>query len=81
MALQYLHKIITIEPNNKNAYYNMSCIYAEQHNTEESIKWLKVAIEKGFDDWLLIKQDKDLKNIRGSEYYQSLFKESIHYSK
>jgi hypothetical protein len=32
----------------------MSCIYAEQHDTEESIKWLKVAIGKGFDDWLLI---------------------------
>ncbi|HUN55001.1 MAG TPA: tetratricopeptide repeat protein [Smithella sp.] len=81
MALQYLRKIITIEPNNKNAYYNMSCIYAKQHNMEESIKWLKVAIEKGFDDWLLIKQDKDLKSIRSSGYYQSLFKGSIHYSK
>jgi len=79
VALQYLRKIITIEPNNKNAYYNMSCIYAKQHNTEESIKWLKVAIEKGFDDLLLLKQDKDLESIRSSDYFQSLFKKDIHY--
>lgn len=78
MALQYLRKIITIEPDNPDAYYNMSCIYAEQHKTEESIKWLKLAIEKGFHDWMLLKDDKDLESIRSSDYFQSLFKKDIH---
>jgi hypothetical protein len=39
---------------------------------EESTGWLKKAIEKGYDNWDLIKTDKDLNNIRGSSYYEEL---------
>jgi hypothetical protein len=52
----------------------MACIYAKQNRIEESIEWLKKAIERGYDNWDLIKTDKDLENIRGSSYYKELIK-------
>jgi len=38
------------------------------------VRWLKTAVEKGFADWGLLKQDKDLENIRGTAYYGELMK-------
>lgn len=54
------------------ASYNIACIYSIQNKIKESISWLKKAIEKGYNNWNLIKTDKELENIRGSSYYKEL---------
>ena len=71
-ALSLFKKIIELQPDSAGPYYNIACIYARQNRAEESLDWLKKAIEKGYNDWKLIKTDKDLDNIRSSEYYQEL---------
>ena len=69
-----LKKVIEIQPGSAGAYYNMACIYARQGRVEESVRWLKAAVEKGFSDWGLLKKDRDLENIRGTAYYGELMK-------
>jgi len=56
--------------NPKNIYYNIACLYAIQHQTENSLSWLDKAISHGYDNWELIKTDVDLKNIRKTLPYQ-----------
>jgi tetratricopeptide (TPR) repeat protein len=73
-ALSVFTNIIRLWPENPGAYYNIACIYAKQNRIEESIDWLKKAIEKGYKNWGLIKTDKDLENIRGSSYYKEIVK-------
>jgi Flp pilus assembly protein TadD len=73
-ALDALRKIIQVQPGSPGAYYNIACIYARQGKVDESVKWLKEAVERGFADWVLLKQDKDLENIRGTAYYEDLMR-------
>jgi len=69
-ALSLYQEVITLLPDNPSVYYNVACIYAKQNKPEESVAWLKKAVEKGFNDWKHIKTDSDLDNIRSSSYYK-----------
>lgn len=71
-SLYYLHKMEMLQPKNPNILYNISCIFSKKNNIEESLNYLKKAIEKGFNDWVLLKNDIDLQNIRTSDYYKKL---------
>ena len=71
-AIDLFKKIIELRPEKAGAYYNISCLYARQNKIEESIDWLKKAIEMGYKDWNLIRTDKDLENIRSTSYYKEL---------
>jgi tetratricopeptide (TPR) repeat protein len=73
-AISVWMNIIRLRPESPGTYYNIACIYAKQNRIEESIDWLKKAIEKGYENWDLIKTDKDLENIRGSSYYREITK-------
>lgn len=65
-------KIISSWPDLNSAYYNLACTYSKQGNREASIEWLKAAIEHGYDNFELIKQDPDLKNIREHDEYKKI---------
>lgn len=67
--------MVALWPDYANTYYNIACMYSRQNKIENSIKWLKLAVNKGYKNWNLIKTDKDLENIRGSLYYNELIKE------
>lgn len=71
-ALAAFKKLIELDPANAGAYYNISVLYALQNNVPDSVAWLKRAIGKGYQNWDLIKTDKDLANIRDSEEYKKL---------
>ena len=47
----------------------------------ESVHWLKEAINRGFKNCDLLKTDRDLENIRGSLYYKELMRECYQGSK
>jgi tetratricopeptide (TPR) repeat protein len=73
-AISLFKKMIGLRPDNAEGYYNIACIYSKENRIEESIDWLKQAIERGYKNWDLLKTDKDLENIRGSMYYKELIK-------
>jgi hypothetical protein len=66
--------MIEIQPDRIGAYYNITAIYAKQNKKEESTRWLKKAVKKGFKNWELLKTDTKLENIRETAYYQSLIR-------
>ena len=73
-ALDIFQRMIQLQPDNPKIYYNVACIYSKQKMVNESINWLKKSIDKGFNDWELIKKDPDLDSIRNNPYVINLIK-------
>ena len=73
-ALDSFKKMLALQPDNPNTYYNIAAMYALQNQVDDSVEWLKKAIAKGYQNWQLIKTDKDLENIRNSAAYKDLVK-------
>jgi Flp pilus assembly protein TadD len=73
-ALAAFKKLIELDPAKAGNYYNIAVLYALQNRVPDAIAWLKQAIDKGYQNWELIKTDKDLANIRNSPQYQQLVK-------
>ncbi|MDO9565133.1 MAG: tetratricopeptide repeat protein [Candidatus Desulfaltia sp.] len=73
-AIFQYEKSLSIQPDNPATYYNLACMYSVQNRVEKSIDFLKRAIEKGYDNWDNIKNDRDLENVRTSLYYKELVK-------
>jgi tetratricopeptide (TPR) repeat protein len=72
-AIRHLSEVVRLSPDdNIPACYNIACAYARQNKIEESVVWLKKAVDKGFKRWELLKTDKDLENIRSSSYYKKI---------
>jgi len=71
-AVSVFGRIADLQPDNASVYYNIACVYSIQNKTKESLDLLKMAIEKGYDNWEHIRTDKDLKNIRNSLYYKEI---------
>ncbi|HOO91225.1 MAG TPA: tetratricopeptide repeat protein, partial [Syntrophales bacterium] len=74
-AILHLSEAVRLHPDDSAPVcYNIACAYARQNKREESITWLKRAVEEGFDKWEFLASDADLENIRGTPYYQSLLR-------
>ena len=71
-SLGCLKKILQLMPNSAKICYNIACIYARQNKIDDAVHWLKKAINKGFNNWDLIEKDPDLKNIKGTKFYNEL---------
>ena len=71
-ALDCLQRLVQIQPDNPDGYYNLACIYAREGNINNAIKWLKISIEKGFNNWKLLQKDNDLENLRNTQIYKDL---------
>ena len=73
-AFTHYQTALRLRPENMDVYYNIACLYAIQNKSDESVRWLKKAIHKGFNKWELLRTDKDLENIRNSYYYRMLLR-------
>ena len=73
-ALLYLRKLYKLQPENPEISYNIACIKAKQGLVDDATSWLKTAVEKGFHNWDLIKNDPDLANIRNTAFINELLK-------
>ncbi|MCP4107715.1 MAG: tetratricopeptide repeat protein [Desulfobacteraceae bacterium] len=73
-AVSLLKKVIEIQPDNARVFYHIACIYARQDKKAESVDWLKKAVKKGYNNQALLKNDKNLENIRNTLYYKKLMK-------
>lgn len=74
-AIALLKKIINLQPEKADAYYNLACIYAIQNQVTSATTYLKSAMEHGYNNMNQIRTDKDLENIRKTEYYQKMISE------
>lgn len=66
-AVEYTKKRCLQNKNKKNASkncYNLSCIYSLTRKIEESIAYMRKALEFGYSDWVNLKTDFETINIR-----------------
>jgi tetratricopeptide (TPR) repeat protein len=73
-AITVFMDILNFVPDDAETHYNIACMYSRLNRVNESIEWLKKAIDKGYADWDSIKKDGDLDNIRGSFAYKELIR-------
>lgn len=71
-AVFLFKKVLKIDANQPEIYYNIACLYSKQNQIENALIWLQKAIEKGYNNWETIKSDKDLENIRHTSKYSRL---------
>jgi protein O-mannosyl-transferase len=75
-ALGMLQKVRQFQPDDSEIYYNIACIYARQNKVDDSIIWLRQAVDKGFNKWGLIGEDPDLENIRNTPFVHKLLQDN-----
>jgi tetratricopeptide (TPR) repeat protein len=73
-SIKYLNIISQMVHSNSENEYNIACVYSRQGKIEEALKHLKNAVNLGFNNWALLKNDYDLDMIRNTIYFKQLQK-------
>ena len=69
-AIERLQTLLKLRPDSSaTAYYNLACIYSLMGETEIAVTYLQKAIDRGFGLLPLLERDRDLENIRHTDYY------------
>jgi serine/threonine protein kinase/Flp pilus assembly protein TadD len=65
---------VRLRPNDNRILYNAACIYARLNRKEESLMYVKKAIETGYKnkDWMM--RDPDLSNLHDCSEFQQILK-------
>ncbi|MFC1857527.1 tetratricopeptide repeat protein [Thermodesulfobacteriota bacterium] len=71
-AIICFKRSVAMHPDAPDAYYYLAGIYARQNQIADSLGWLKQAVQKGFNDWELLRTDPNLENIKDSTTYQRI---------
>ena len=71
-ALTTLRNMIKIQPENHDVHYNIACVYARQGLQEKALLWLRSAVENGFRNIQMLKNDPDLAIVRETEEYKRI---------
>ena len=71
-ALFYLRRLYKLQPENPEVSYNIARIKSKQRKVDDATLWLKAAVDKGFHNWDLIKNDPDFANIRNTAFMNEL---------
>ncbi|MEQ2545076.1 tetratricopeptide repeat protein [Alistipes intestinihominis] len=70
-AIEYMNTILENRPTSR-AYYDATCLYSIMNKPEQALKYLKIALEKGYRDFIHMDVDEDLDNIRNLPEYNAL---------
>ena len=62
-----LRKSLELNENNIYALNSMAELYSARNNPDEACRWLKMAVQKGYNNWNYLKTSKTYDNIRYSE--------------
>jgi len=71
-ALNDYKKALELNPENGLTYYDISCSMVELKNIASACDYFKRAIDKGFNDWDHIKQDKCMDSLRSHQCYKKI---------
>ncbi len=67
-----IKKALEISPDNIYALNSMAEFHAIQDNKDEACRWLRIAIDKGFNNWNYIKTSKTYDNIRNHPCFKEI---------
>jgi len=72
-----IRKSLELNPNNIYALNSMAELHSAKNEPPEACRWLKKAIEKGYNNWSYIRTSKTYDKIRNSPCYKEIvFKKS-----
>jgi len=71
-AFELFNRMTIADPDNPMGYYYTAGIYARKGQVETSVAWLRKAVEKGFSDIELLKNDANMKNLRETAYFKEI---------
>ena len=71
-ALALFRRLAAILPESPKIHYNLACLYARQGQPQDALGHLETAIQNGYDNWRQIVSDKDLENLRDTEYFKKI---------
>jgi|GEM_PF-6910996 len=71
-ARQHFEQLLQQEPDNPRHYYSMAAFYSYQEEKKEAYEWLEKALQRGFRNTDLLREDPDLNNIRDSRRFRKL---------
>jgi tetratricopeptide (TPR) repeat protein len=72
-GIPVFEKLVQLKPDDKSFNYNLACLNALLHKTNEAVNWLEKAIKLGYS-YESIKADGDMDNIRSSDQFLQLMK-------
>ncbi len=71
-ALKAYDKAIEIKPDDQDAWYNLACLYSLKKEKGNALKYLRKAIENGYNNLSHIRKDKDLDFLRNEEEFKKI---------
>lgn len=71
-AEQACRRSIALQPEVPTPYYNLACALARQNRVEEALEVLGQAVQRGFNDLVLLDRDPDLAPLRTQAAWSSL---------
>ncbi len=74
-ALMHGKKVLELDPNEKNIYYNIACVYSLKEMKNEMLKSLKEVIEFDSKHKKMAREDKDFEKYREDPDFIALTKE------
>ncbi len=75
LSTAFFAKAIQVKPESKKNFYNAACAASLANDKKNSLKWLAIAINNGFDNLHHINTDSDLDNIRNTKKFKQIISE------
>ena len=72
VAEQWLKRALEIDPNDSVVLYNVACNYTILGKIDTALNYLEQAVENGTVSLAWMRNDEDLKNLRGHPRYEEL---------
>lgn len=74
-AIDFMNRIIEADTAYVGNYYNAACLYARMRDSEKSIDYLRIALEKGYHEFNHIEKDTDLDSVRNLDEFKALIEQ------
>ena len=71
-AISYYKNYIKTNPDDANAYYTLSRLYAGINNKAEALNWLEQSIKHGFNYAYVLEADPSMDNLRGTARWKAM---------
>lgn len=75
LGIRAFRACVQIYPERPTAYYNLACIFSLQGKLDDSLKFLKDAMDRGFTSFEHMTRDTDLENLRKDKRFEALVSE------
>ena len=72
LSTSFFEKAFKSKPELKKNFYNASCVASLANDKKNSLKWLEIAVNNGFNSVEHIKSDTDLDNVRKEKKFKKI---------